>query len=185
MTVRKRLSAAEAARYKGMDVRRCASCQTIFTRDKIPDNFAPDSRTSDSYSRLCLDCLLLRDKATARRDNETKASYASRQRADIRATRQASANALIQAALPEHAIPRFSFDDYPTPLLPTDTPRTPARAARLTWLYGKLLDSGATTWEQVSKLPRHRIRQNIDFGVGSFDAIDEHLVALGLPPLKP
>lgn len=182
MPVERRLSAAESARCKDLDIRRCAACQTIYSRPEVPDHFAEDARTSDGYSRLCLDCLLLRDKATARRGNESKADYATRQRADIRETRIRSAKKEIDDHLPEHGIPPLSFAGYPTPDSPT---LLPARMAKVTWMYGMLRDFDFSTWEKVSEETRHSIRQRIGFGVASLDAIDEHLAALGLPPLKP
>ena len=184
MPVSKRMSAAESAKYEGLDVHVCAACKTVYQRDQVPDHFALDNRTSDGFSRLCLDCLLLRDKATARRGNETKAAYMTRQRAEIRTTRLRAAQAGLADQLPDHGVPSLSFEGYP----PTPTPdqsRTPARAARLTWLYGMLRDFDFPTWEKVSEETRTSLRQKIGFGVVSLDVIDEHLKALDLPPLKP
>lgn len=186
MPVPKRLSAAEAARFRDLDGRRCAACGIVYPHDEAPDKFAADRRTSDGYSRLCLDCLALRDNEAARRANESKREYADRLRASIRAAREARTRALLDAQLPEHGVPLFPLPQYPSPTTP---PRTPAQDAILTRLYNRLRESapaGAITWEQISREgSRTRLIAALGLGVRSLDQINEHLAAFDLPPLKP
>jgi len=177
------LSIAESAALSAPGGRTCTSCLTHYQQDEVADHFAVDGRMRDALSRLCVDCLRLQHTATARRAAETSRDYEARKRAAIQATRFARARERLEQALPEHGVPPCALPDYPSPSLPS--PRPPGQSASLTRLYGHLLDSGLTTWEQVGKQPRHLIRQNIGLGDTSFAMIDEHLVIFGLDPLKP
>jgi hypothetical protein len=159
----------------------CSVCHTQFGPDQVVANFPVDGRTRDSLSRICADCLAAKRAATARRANETAKAYEARKRADLRDARVARTKQLLDEALPARGIPLFAFNGYPA----SQDQRTPAQAARLTWLYGKLRDWELATWEQVAEMPKHKIKQLIGLGDASIDVVDEHLASLGLPPLKP
>lgn len=189
--IARRLTFAEVQELERLQGRMCRGCRTIFAPEDIPTSFGADARTSDGLTKLCIACLAVRDGSSNAR---IKAGRSVLQ-ADYRALRKnmliASSRAHLDKYLahdpPEHAIPLRAMPGYPPTATPATSPasRTKQEDAALTLLYSKLRDAPFTTWEELANLSRSGVPDYLKLGPRSLDLIDEHLKALGLPPLAP
>lgn len=182
----RRLTFEETKQLEHSQGRICRGCRTIYAPADVPSSFGADARTKDGLTKLCISCLALRDNASTTRSRSTQADLQAEYRALRRKMLIAASQAHLDAALaqdpPRHAIPLRAMPGYPNPSSP---PRTKQEDAALSLLYSKLRDAPIATWEEIAGASRHKVPDYFKLGLRSFDLIDEHLRALGLPLLTP
>lgn len=184
-----RLTYEEAQLVKQKNGRLCPGCRAVYAAEEAPTSFAADERTRDGLSKLCLPCIETRDRAAKERQSRSRAGVQSAYRVLLRDLRFAKAQAELDAALPDHAVPACALPGYPPPLAKT-APERPAERpidmANRTRLYGRLRDAGITSWEMLSGKSRSVVADNVPAtGERALEMIDEHLRAFGLDLMTP